>query len=1010
MAEDPQQKRTDAEFANEMRAQTKASKKLGAGVEDVLSRAGKATDRIDSLIDGYDKIAKSMDLDKLGSQAKKLESLARKQKATFDLLEEFSYHAPDYVSKILTGGLGPKDVDGIIRMVEDLGKEQGKNRSAIMADKKAMVKKIQDLQKKVQEAIIEGDWAAVAAYKSQAEHLVDQVKDVTEGLVKAATQNVAAFQSVNDGILKKVQQMQADGNTNGLKYKFLMSTVAAGGKGAAATAIAKLLEKERSGSSHLGELSKATGAGDVARNFIGEDGKWSGAKATAYFAKGTVERAKMGWDAYKDTGRQFGMQHGLSDITSSYQATKSNVNMVALSTGRKEEEVLSTWKEVSMAIRSGNMDLKERVKIQLKATEETLDMENATGISSSKIIAITAAYRKTLGYGAEESSKAAKQVWGAMKDIESNVKEGEAMTGDELADIFAKVASDVDMAGMNMKKFSTYLSESYVYAKNLGIPIAKALEMAQKVADLQSGKSTNAARGNAALLMMAGQNRLRVNSGDQGFDQRLGMDQSWEDTQKLLQEKMKKEGKDDKEIAQLTQPIHSQFGSSMINAMAKGDSASLAAMMSQHGDEYSKVLSQMKTSGLDKYLGIEGVNPNGGYKGMRGAAGNRSIMASVLGMDVESQTTEEAADQENTDLKKQLTEAEKEKQLQEHKHDAAVAGNVTDPMAMFAKAVNIFTGSVAVFAAATVGSAILDHGGSIAKGIGKAGGWIKGLKTAKGAETALQAERAAAEAARVAKYGGETLEVLGAPAEAAASKLGFFKKMLSFGKAGKGVQETAEVARIAKLGGTVVEMGEGVQKVGMLAKLGSWGMKAKTLATASEAGLSSTGVGVVPALIETAVVEAVTGAVRGGYHAMTQKDFFTWGHTGDAYKERVKEYKSDWNNITGGDGPDRGFLGATWGGVKGVFGAVTDTLGLIGDSVEETIRMDGNLLKSPWQLLSGSDDNKGSEANAQANSLGPLENYKVDAEGNIWSSVCIPREAMNKSTDIDSRNRGKVGV
>lgn len=813
----------DPQYEAALREQSKQQQDLDRAQKTLRRNAIDSVDRVTELIDGYEKLSKAMDLGKLGSQVTKLEAAAKKQKATMKLLERFADYAPVYVSKMITGGLSPKELDGIIKMVTAAGKAKGKSSNLISEDIKSTIDKIKALQDKINRAILDGNKDALKEYQKQAESVIGEVEDNTKALMEASTQQLVSLRQTNDAVQKKIDKFVAEGKTNSLKYKLLMMSEAAGGKGIAGTAIEKLLAKEKSGSLG-GEISKKMGLGETAQKFVTEDGKYSHAKAATYFAEGAVDRAKQGYDMYKATGRQFGMEHTKSEVYGAYENTRRKLAKTAISTGHSQEEVAEVWKTTANAIQDGNKNLEARAELQRKITDETITMSDVLGTSSTKISSVLSGMRKNLGFSPQDLSAGIKDIHKNLLDINGTVDENHKLVDEDMVSAYEEVANKVENAGVNMKKFGKYTAEAYAQAVKMGGAYATNLKLAKMAADLRAGV-TGSNAGNIGLLATSGQLSLSSKSKEgQALGEAL-KDKTFEEGKELLAENLKKMGKNQTEIAQMTSGLDKEAYDALVATLTGNSGMQALSATNMGGADYSKFLVQAKNSGLFETLSVtdnknKEVDP---YKAMEelskqlgsggGAAGANALMRQ-LGMSRED-ITAFAMSRAKSKLN-EVKQSKAEEELKKQGQNAAQMGNAVDPMKIFKDAVDIFSGSVTVFAVAagvSTGVDIIKQAMAI-KSAGGLGNYLKGGTPGSGGlvgapkpSTALPEgisgarTGAAPTAEAIANAESRGLEILESSGNAAGRKAGILQRMKGWFRKAPSVEgAAAEAGAGSKLG------------------------------------------------------------------------------------------------------------------------------------------------------------------------------------------------------------------
>jgi hypothetical protein len=162
------------------------------------------------------------------------------------------------------------------------------------------------------------------------------------------------------------------------------------------------------------------------------------------------------------------------------------------------------------------------------------------GVSTDRLGAALAGIRTNLGGSSSSITDYLGDMKSTLSAINQNVSDDMKISSDELVDIYKEMGDDVKNAGMNMKTFAQYTRDSQVWARQLGGPLAKAVELGKKLADLKSGKTAGGEESFAMTAATGVFKRLRSGAKSQ-FDRdttEKAKSQGSLDFQKTLVEKI----------------------------------------------------------------------------------------------------------------------------------------------------------------------------------------------------------------------------------------------------------------------------------------------------------------------------------------------------------------------------------------------------------------------------------------------------------------------------------------
>jgi hypothetical protein len=466
---------------------------------------------------------------------------------------------------------------------------------------------------------------------------------------------------------------------------------------------------------------------------------------------------------------------GFGSIYGNYQDTSMKLARIGRDTGHFDAaEQMKAFQGTSEAIRSG-APLEKRNADQLAATKLTLQYTNSLGVSTEKLNAVQSAVRRNLGVGPESTAASLDRVKATMEDINKDVAPDMKITAEETVDLFQKMADDIDNAGMSMKTLSKYTQESQVWARQLGVPLKMAAELAQRFADLKSGKTSSAMGSTANAMAFGVLQKVRVGAANKIKD--TGMSKA-QDTggfydSDVINDVVGNSGEDaDTKKDLLAAANSSPENRAFIRAVMNGKWGPFMAM----GADAAQVARQLDRAGWSAVLGTDLKQAAQNIKQKAGnVLGDKSWQAPW----VKSQTGKTGLDAiaETADINGEagvtsgpgMTDAEARKATE--KDNAAMTGLATaaDPMAAFKNAVESFSGSVNRFGGMLVAQEAMDLASKADLG-GKALGWGgKALKWGKGLFSGGAAAEGAAAAGEAAAAGGEAAAATTAAAEGAAA-------------------------------------------------------------------------------------------------------------------------------------------------------------------------------------------------------------------------------------------------
>lgn len=688
---------------------------------------GKAIKKVEKAINLYgidlgdtakelEKLAKDLKSDGTkGGQASKVREQARKIK---DLRNSVEEHQKEFIDRVLLGGWSESDRRALIQAY--------KVKEGPSKDVSAEIRAIDELARDAQEAAASGAKDA----RKKATKLAREIKKVYAATEEALGDKAREIEKIGEDYARQINDLQMQGKKVPLSLKLKGWSKGNGGAGIAETANEKL---QNNG------LAQKTGAANFAGQFF-KDGKLSKSNIAMYLGEQGLNRAKFGLETYKTTGRQFGMEgQGLGGMYSTYQGASKDLAGIGMRTGVFDQgEQLRALQASSQAVRAGGPD---KYKVQLKATEDILDASNSLGVNSERLAAVLGGIRSNLG----GSSKSITGYLGDMKDtlktINGDVGGDMKVSSEEITGIYEDLAKDIENAGMNMKMFSRYTKESQTWARQLAVPLARALEMGKQLADLQSGKSASAYGTGVMAAATGGLSKMRIGAtGKSQLSSKttdLSQNGSQDDfiaslQQDILSSNLSNENKDE-----LKKYVEQPDVAEWVSAAQSGDWA-MYLTSPEANTKFMQISRRLKDLGAGSLLGIDFESANKAFadsilniggKGVRG----RKIRSQMFGVNSEQQRILEK--DLNAMSKGGLASGPEKpgqgrdagmKDIKKESGDFAKASAAADPMAAFKNAVESFAGSVNSFGAMLAAQGAFELANKTGM-LAKAGGWAKGL-------------------------------------------------------------------------------------------------------------------------------------------------------------------------------------------------------------------------------------------------------------------------------------------
>ena len=644
------------------------------------------------------------DMKKAQTALEKQSAIAAKRKALEKTINHFKENSAHLLELMAHGGADSQTWNEFEKIYEKIAVETGKNAK----EAKAKLEEFKSVAKKIQEKGGSQTEIFIALKESLGEFASDldgamlAIEKIIPGLDEAGR----AAAELEKHLLDQAKELKKAGKHLRAGILRFKATGRSGHlfKGAADSSVLDVLSGGKSK-----DLSK----------YAGKDGGLNNAEIYKTLLSGMGSAAKAGFEAYRNS-RQYGtMGMGFGDVYGTYQAHKREVAKVALTTGVSEEQANAAYGGVAANLRVGTADPKARYQQMVDLTKQTIQLANATGLSEDRVTKLATAYRRNFSGGPMKAMKETTEgIAGALQNINSQVGDDFKLTSEDVADVWDRLAGDIENSGLDMKKLMSYSQGTAIAFGQMGVNTSKTLEMMKRVESFKTGKG-GAAEGDtmaAAMVMMGGGPKLGANAGAAiGGSQKFAQANAGlggEEFTNRLAAKAKGTSLQDFMAGFINLKATDARYADVLQALMGGaDPIEIANELG--GDRYIQMVRTLFNLPNSKQMfgtTMEAWDKEFMAKLDRMGAAGRPLKAAI--MSGEGEATRRAAAKADAITAMGKAQGKSPEQIQKEVQVAsgtnAKLAAAADPMAAFGKAVNIFSGSVNTFAALTAAKGLFD--------------------------------------------------------------------------------------------------------------------------------------------------------------------------------------------------------------------------------------------------------------------------------------------------------------